>query len=117
MQYFIISILCRKEVEANLIIESYRLASKCQIISYFFQVIALDDDFIVDSDDNMGESTDNLGTTNDNLGSTNYNLGDNNDNKDNNDNNLEDDIDPNDLCDQSINDPRLVCEVGLGEES
>ena len=89
-----------------------------------FQVIALDDDFIVDSDDNMGESTDNLGTMNDNLGAMNENLGDNNDFEDNDDslednnnNNLEDDIDPNDLCDQSINDPRLVCEVGLGEES
>ena len=65
----------------------------------------------------MGESTDNLGTTNDNL-VNNIDNEENNDNlEDNNDNNLEDDIDPNDLCDQSINDPRLVCEVGLGEES
>ena len=87
------------------------------ILYMFFQVIALDDDFIVDSDDNMGESTDNLGTPNDNLVNNNDNEENNDNLEDNNDNNLEDDIDPNDLCDQSINDPRLVCEVGLGEES
>ena len=87
------------------------------ILYMFFQVIALDDDFIVDSDDNMGDNNENLVSTNDNVVDNNDNEENDDNLEDNNYNNLEDSIDPNDLCDQSINDPRLVCEVGLGEES